>query len=144
METNIINAAVDAVNKSKLEAVVDVAQSKIIYISKEKETIAKTREAIKTHQEALQKIAEDVLTPELVLGRGPSLNPTPSEAVILEAIKNRNEAKAKSIAANAKAHTDAVDNYQGTIKACEKRIADMVAEIQKLSAETITAAGILS
>lgn len=145
MQTNnIINLAVDAVNKAKLEAVVDLAQSKIIYIQKEREKIVGLKENIKRHQEILSGLAEDVLTPELVLGRSPSLNPTPSEVVILEAIKKRNEDKAKNIANAAKAHTNEVDGYQATIKGCEKRISDMIAEINTIAADTITAAQILS
>lgn len=144
MQTNnIINLAVDSVNKAKLEAVVDLAQAKIVYITQEKAKIKNIQESIKRHQEVLSGLAEDVLTPELVLGRSPSLNPTPSEVVILEAIKKRNEDKAKAIAANAKSHTAEVDGYQATIKACEKRIADMIAEINGLAAEQITAAQIL-
>jgi hypothetical protein len=145
MQTNnIINLAVDAVNKAKLEAVVDIAQSKIIYIQQERVKIASLKENIKRHQEVLSGLAEDVLTPELVLGRSPSLSPTPSEVVILEAIKKRNEDKAKNIAGAAKTHTNEVDSYQATIKACEKRISDMVVEINTIAAETITAAQILS
>jgi hypothetical protein len=144
MQTNnIINLAVDAVNKAKLEAVVDLAQSKIAYITQEKAKIATLQENIKRHQEVLSALCDDVLTPELVLGRSASLNPTPSEVVILEAIKQRNEGKAKVIATNAKSHTNEIDGYQATIKACEKRIKDMVDEIQKLAADSITAAQIL-
>tara|TARA_R110000868_G_scaffold320163_1_gene581114 strand:+ start:2055 stop:2492 length:438 start_codon:yes stop_codon:yes gene_type:complete len=145
MQTNnIVNLAVDAVNKAKLEAVVDITQSKIIYIQQERVKIASLKDNIKRHQEVLSGLAEDVLTPELVLGRSPSINPTPSEVVILEAIKKRNEEKAKAIAANAKSHTNEIDGYQATIKACEKRVADLVAEIQNLAAETITSSQILS
>lgn len=145
MQTNnIINLAVDAVNKCKLEAVVDLAQSKIIYIQQERVKIAGLKDNIKRHQEVLSGLCEDVLTPELVLSRTPSLSPTPSEVVILEAIKQRNEAKAKAIAANAKSHTNEIDGYQATIKACEKRVSEMVSEIQTLAAESITASQILS
>ncbi len=143
MNTNITTQAVAAVNKQKTDALVEIVMGKMVYIGKEQEKIKGYEKAIAEFQKTLVAMADDVLKPEDVLGRGASMNPTPNEVTILEAIKKRNEEKAASIAANSKSNVATIDGFRNSIKGCEGRIADIRKEIDALTVEEVTVASVL-
>jgi archaellin len=140
----ITQNALDQLNKDKQAKVVDLAQSKITYILKEKEQIASYRESIKVHQEAVSKMAEDMLTDQDVFGRPASTTPSQNEATILQAIKQRNDDKQKSIEANSKCHLQQIDASLAAIKGCEDRIIGLRKELDELAVATVTEAQINS
>ncbi len=143
MNTNITTQAVVALNKSKNDTLVEKVMAKMIYIGKEQAQIEVYRKEAAAFQKTVAAMADDVITPEQVFGRPASLTPTPNEVVILEALKKRNEDKAKSIANNAKNNVDVIDGIQNSIKGCEGRIAEIRAEINKMTVEEVTVATIM-
>lgn len=140
---NIAASAVSKLNEQKYAQTVEAAQAKIAYILKEKQAIKGFEENIAKHQEILKGFIEDQIVASVVLGREASLNPTPSEVVILTAIAKRNDEKAKSQATNSKSHVDAIDGYQSAIKGCNERIDKMRKEISELVTPEVTVAEIL-
>ena len=138
MNTNITTNAIAGINQDKQTQVVDLAQAKICFILKEQQQVAKYRENIKVHQEALAKLAEDVLTAEQVLGRPASTSPTVSEVTILKAIAKRNEEKAKFIESNSKSHVAEIDGYNKSIAGCQERIVALRKELDALAADVVT------
>lgn len=143
MENNIAIAAIAKVNEQKAAKLVDEAQAKIVYIQAEQAKVARYQKAIGETQVVLKGMEEEMLTGEQVLGRSPSLNPTPTEVTILEAIKAKNDAKAKAQASNSKNLVEAIDGYLDSIKACETRIGDLRKELAAMSKEVITETQIL-
>jgi hypothetical protein len=143
MSNNIATKAILAVNEEKANKVVDLAQAKIAYIMKEQGNIASFQKSITAHQDVLKTFVEDMISPESILNRAPSLNPTPAEATILVAIAKRNEEKAKTQAANSKSHVDSIDGYLKSIKGCEERIAELRKELNDLVPDEVTEQQIL-
>jgi len=139
----IATNAIAGVNKDKQAVIVDQAQAKITYILREQGSIKGYQENIKVHQEALAKLADDVLTAEAVFGRPASLTPSISEATILTAIAKRNEEKQKTVEANGKSHVAAIDGYNASIKGCNDRIAKLREELNALATDVVTEAQVL-
>lgn len=135
--------AIAGVNKDKQAQVVDQAQAKITYILKEQGSIKGYQENIKVHQEALAKLADDVLTADMVFGRPASLSPSISEATILTAIAKRNEEQQKRIEQNGKAHVASIDGYNASIKGCNDRITKLREELNALATDVVTEAQVL-
>lgn len=134
----ITSNALNQLNQDKQAQVVDQAQGKITYILRERTSIASHREAIKVHQEALQKITEDVIKAEDVFGRPPSVTPSQNEATILRAIKERNDDKQKCVESKSKGHLTEIDGHLSAIKGCEERIAGLQKELGDLAADVVT------
>ena len=136
--------ALAQLNKERQAKVTDEAQAKITYLLKEQAQIKSYRESIVGHQEALKKLVEDVLTAESVFGRPASVTPTQNEVTILNAIKERNDAKQKEIECKSKGHLVSIDGYNASIKGCDERIAKLRTEMAALAADVITEAQVLS
>lgn len=143
MSTTVTTNAIAGVNKDKQNAIVDLAQAKITYILRERAQIKGYRDCIKVQQEALSKLAEDVLTADMVFGRPASLSPSISEATILTAIAKRNEEKQKCIEAGGKTHVAAIDGYNASIKGCNDRIEALRKELNALATDVVTEAQVL-
>jgi len=136
-------AAIDKVNEQKSEQLVDLAQAKITYIQQEQGKIAKFRKSIEDYQTFLKGLEQEMLTPTAVLGREPSLTPSPSEVTILNAIVKKNEEKAKSQANSSKSYVEIIDGLYASIKGCETRISELRKELSELTADVVTQQQIL-
>ena len=141
--SNITTNALNQLNQDKQAQVVDQAQAKITYILRERASIASHQDAVKVHQEAVNKIAEDVITAESVFGRPASMTPTQNEATILRAIKERNDDKQKCVEAKSKNHLAEIDGHLSAIKGCEERIKGIQKELSELAVDVITESQVL-
>ena len=143
MSNTVTTNALAQLNKDRQAKVTDEAQAKITYLLREQATIKSCQESIKVHQDAVKLLVEDVLTAESVFGRPASVTPTQNEVTILNAIKERNDAKQKSIEANSKSHLGAITEMNATITACNARIATLREELSKLAADVVTETQVL-
>jgi len=142
-DNNIAIAAIAKVNEDKAARLVDEAQAKIVYIQIEQSKIVRYNKAIGETQIVLKGMEQEMLTGEQVLGRHPSLNPSPTEVTILDAIAKKNEEKAKSQASNSKNLVESIDGYLASIKACNARIDVLRKELAEMSNEVVTEIQIL-
>lgn len=137
MNTNVIQAGVQAFNEQKLEEAKGKVMSAIRGIQTEQSKIADFNRAIEGVRADLKNVEEDVITDESVMGR-PIDGTSPSGATMIAAIKGLNDAKQANVKAQTLALTNRITDMQKGIKGCNERIAAIKADVAKLETENAT------
>jgi len=143
MNTNIINTAVSNVNAERTLEAVRKAQGIIGSIERENTSLTLLKKSLSENQEALAKLAQNEVTFEKVLGKAKPTTPTASEATIIKSIEAIVESRQKDVETRSTGVAQQIANSLDAVKATEKRIADLRAELDKVSADSLTAAAIV-
>lgn len=134
----------DATNNARQAGIAATAQQKISYILEERAKIASYEKSKAVQQEALAKMAVEVVTYQEVTGTSLPLAPNQNQATIIKAIEAINAGKQKCVEANSRSFIDSVTSYDKSIAACVERIKALNEELNKLGADIVTEAQVVA
>lgn len=139
MNTNANTVVVDAVTAHN-EAIVAKTQAEAVrligLITAEQTKVEGCNARIAARREALDKIAKEEVTITTVMGG--SLPANSNTETITKVVEKANKERQYSVESRSTELVAAINNEQDAIRAIEKRIADLRAELLKLSAPVVT------
>lgn len=128
-----------AVNKGRQIAVENQAVSLIGCITNNQKAIATYEASIKQEQEALAKLAGDVVTMKQVLGTEFTGTLNPNQVTIANAIKKHIDAKQEQVSLQSQGHINRMESSRTTIKGLELQIAEWRKQLAALSVDVVKA-----
>ena len=140
----ITQNAIEHLNHEKQALAVDQAGAKITYILREQESIRGFQERITELQKSVNLLADEGLTAEQVFGRPASFSPSPGEATVLKAIRERNEWRQRQLEASSHEKLDAIYGLNSSIAGCNARIDALRLELGEIEASVITEGQLLA
>jgi hypothetical protein len=143
MNSNIINTAVSNINEERTLEAVRRAQGFLGHIERESANLDLLKTQLKEGQEALAKLGTNELTYEKITGKPKSPTPGESEATIIRAVEAVVKARQECVESRSTSIASDNANKLDAIKATEKRISELRSELEKVTANTVTAAAIV-
>lgn len=134
----------DATNNARQAGIAATAQQKISYILEERAKIASYEKSKSANQEALAKLAVEVVTYQDVTGASLPLAPNQNQATIIKAVEAINSGKQKQVECASKGYIDNISSYDHSIVACGERIKALNEELNKLGADIVTEAQVVA
>ncbi len=141
---NITQTAISKVNEERTLEAVRKAQGIIGNIEREAQNLDLLNKQVAESQEALKKLADSEVTFQKVTGL-PSVpaNPSVSQATIIESVKEIVKARQAQVQERATCLGNEIANKLSGITATDNRLAVLRAELDKVTANTVTPAQII-
>jgi hypothetical protein len=133
-----VQLGLEATNNARQNNVTSTAQQKIGFILDERAKIKSYSDAKKVQQEALSKLALEVVTYQDVTGVELPTAPNQNQVTIIKAIEQINASNQKSVEFTSKSHIDGTASYDKSIAACQERIKVLNEELAKLAVDVVT------
>ncbi len=140
--TSVINAGIELVNKSKqAKAEQDVA-ALVQQICGEVKAIRMLQESIKLEQDAVKKLAKDLITQEDVFG-SVITDPNQNEATIAKVIFDLNKTKQGQIELKSQVHVQRIDQSKDGIADHQKKIVEIRQKLSEIKVDEVTTAEVM-
>ncbi len=140
--TSVINAGIELVNKSKqAKAEQDVA-ALVQQICGEVKAIRMLQESIKLEQDAVKKLAKDLITQEDVFG-SVITDPNQNEATIAKVIFDLNKTKQGQIELKSQVHVQRIDQSKDGIADHQKKIVEIRQKLNEIKVDEVTTAEVM-
>lgn len=136
---NIIQNAIATINASNQKNVEGQAQVIIGRILNERMTVNSLDESMAAYLTELNKLSLDVVDAKSVLGRDIGSTPNPNEVTIANAIAKLNEDRQKSVEIQSNSLLSCFKGKQAQKVESDKRIADLVKQLNELTVPTVDA-----
>lgn len=127
----------NASNQKNVEGQAQVIIGRILNEQSAKAMFAKQ---IESFQAELNKLSQDVVSQQSVLGT--TLGNNPNEVTIAKAIAKMNEDRQKSVETQATSLTSCIVNKQAEVTAADKRIAELRKQLSELTVPIVDAAAV--
>jgi len=144
MNSNIINAGVEAVNKSRASVVEAKAQDLISKIMNNRKSIEAYEPLIKAEQDSMNKLALDTITAADMFGSQPTGEPNQNQVTILNAIKKMNDARQQNVELSSQSLINKIEGYRKTQNSLQVQIAEWQKQLRELSVDVVTTESVLA